>query len=105
MSLSIEQQRKERFETYASSGLSKTAFCRAHDIPYHQFFYWMKKLTGTPSNPSAPVQWMALDVTNAQDLTPASPPIHLQVGNVCIELHEGFNETLLRHVVKVLANG
>lgn len=42
MSTSLEQQWKDRLEAYASSGLTKTAFCRKHDIPYISFIIGCK---------------------------------------------------------------
>jgi hypothetical protein len=104
MSTSLEQQWKERLETYAASGLTKTAFCRAHDVPYHQFYYWMQKLQPTQSITTSTVQWMAMDVSSPEETAPSPTPLRLHVGNVMIEVAEGFNETLLRQILEVLTN-
>ncbi|RAK14931.1 hypothetical protein B0I26_1284 [Anoxybacillus vitaminiphilus] len=104
MSTSLEQQWKDRLEAYASSGLTKTAFCRKHDIPYHQFYYWMQKLQSASSLTTSTVQWMTVDVSSSKEIESSQTPLRLQVGNVTIEVVEGFNERLLRQVVKVLTN-
>ena len=102
MNPTLEQQCKERFEDFASSGLSKRAFCRNKDLPYHQFCYWMKKFqNSTPVTPS-PVQWMTLDVTPAETWSSSPTPIRLRAGGVTIEVNEGFSEALLRQVLKAL---
>ncbi len=36
-------------EDWKASSLSKTEYCRQHDIALHDFFYWMKRLSSTPS--------------------------------------------------------
>lgn len=36
-----------RIDAYRTSGLSGSRFCQAHDLIYHQFVYWRKKLAGT----------------------------------------------------------
>lgn len=33
-------------DAYRASGLSGNGFCQAHDLIYHQFVYWRKKLAG-----------------------------------------------------------
>ena len=36
-----------RIDAYRASGLSGSRFCQAHELIYHQFVYWRKKLAGT----------------------------------------------------------
>jgi len=38
-------------DAYRTSGLSGRRFCQAHDLIYHQFVYWRKKLAGTERVP------------------------------------------------------
>lgn len=102
MSLTLEQQWRERLATYQGSNLTKTEFCRVHDIPYHQFYYWMKKLQGSSTSKQPPVQWWTLDVSS--HTPPSSTPLLLQIGNAKIEVEEGFNEMVLRQVIKVLSD-
>jgi hypothetical protein len=51
MSDDIRQDRQAewqaRIDAYRASGLSGSRFCQAHDLIYHQFVYWRKKLAGT----------------------------------------------------------
>jgi len=35
---------RARIEAYQVSGLSGSQFCQAHDLIYHQFVYWRRKL-------------------------------------------------------------
>lgn len=47
---------QQQISHWRQSGLSQTAFCDAHNLVYHQFVYWRRKLTAnsapatTPSN-------------------------------------------------------
>jgi hypothetical protein len=38
-----KQQWKTRIEAYKTSGLSKVAFCKQHNISVRQLHYWLKK--------------------------------------------------------------
>ena len=46
MSISVDEikQWQEHIKTKLSEGVSVKAYCRAHKLKPHQFYYWFKKL-------------------------------------------------------------
>jgi len=43
----LTQSWKERIDSWSESGLSKSAYCKNHNINYHQMIYWSNKLSPT----------------------------------------------------------
>ena len=44
------KQWRELYDSQQGSGCSKAAFCRMHDLNYHQFLYWCDKFSKKPKN-------------------------------------------------------
>jgi len=38
----------KHIERYKASGLNKSKYCARHNITYHNFLYWLSKLTNQP---------------------------------------------------------
>ena len=36
---------QERIDSWSKSGQSKSAYCKSHDVNYHQMIYWSNKLS------------------------------------------------------------
>jgi len=41
----LTQSWQERIDNWSQSGLSKSAYCKSHDVNYHQMIYWSNKLS------------------------------------------------------------
>jgi hypothetical protein len=39
-----QQYWEEHVKRYEASGMSKAAYCREHNVVYHQFMWWYKRL-------------------------------------------------------------
>ena len=48
----LTQSWQERIDNWSQSRLSKSAYCKSHDINYHQMIYWSNKLSPADSNSS-----------------------------------------------------
>ena len=82
-------------EQWRKSGKSAAAWCREHQLVYHQFQYWKDRLatyTETTSNPF-------IEITD--DRT-TSGEILLEVGKVLVRLHDDFDEQTLLRCMRVL---
>jgi len=87
---------QQKVDDQQASGLSITAWCVQQDIRPQTFYYWRKRLAlSTPAAPSSP--WVALTPTRA-----VAPLLILRVGQVAIEVMDGFAPHLLAEVLTVL---
>lgn len=63
---------------WQTSGLSKKAFCKLHEIKYHIFSYWFSKVTNQQTHDFVPIE---LESTNTEIVL--SSPTGLQVKLPC----------------------
>lgn len=56
---------QEQIDACQASGLSGQAFCKQHDLSYHRFVYWRRKLSRTPPDQPASASGF-VSVTQAQ---------------------------------------
>ena len=56
---------QQQITHWQQSGLSQAAFCDAHDLVYHQFTYWRRKLTA--QNPASGRPCAFVTVQRADD--------------------------------------
>ena len=94
---------EKHLKEWRESGLSQAEYCRRHDLRVYQFTYWKKRLnSGTPAG----VEAVEL-VVGGLGFSPggACSPIRIMVGNgrFQIEVTTGFEPSLLRQVVRILA--
>jgi hypothetical protein len=93
---------KERIDNWRQSGLKQNEYCRRHDLNWHQFVYWKKRLIAKePTTVSfVPVTLGALERRE--------PPLNgallkVQVGGrFKIEIEQGFDAHLLWQVIHAL---
>ena len=50
-----QEQWQDIINQWQASGLTAAAFCQQHNVVYHNFLYWRKKLTRSASNKLVPV--------------------------------------------------
>lgn len=98
----LQNEWEQRILDYHHSGLSIVAWCREHSLPVSRFYYWRRRLNLKPKTNNAAVKWLPLDVkTSIGD--PKSVIIHVgDVGQISVEVQDGFDHELLGQVVKVL---
>jgi len=90
---------EQRLAEHETSGKSITAWCKEHLIRENQFYYWRKKLSKNQVGDNRPIKWLSLEAEQAK-LSPG--PIAVHVGQVTVEIKQGFDPQLLRQIVKVL---
>jgi transposase-like protein len=103
--LERREEWRQRVAAFKASGKSGVAWCAEHGIRPHQLYYWVQRLassaeTGSERLPHTP--WVPVEV---EDHRPSSEGkgLELRIGSVAVEVHPGFDEKLLRDVVRVLS--
>ena len=48
----LTEQWQQHIKAWQTSGMSQAAYCKQHDLIYHRFGYWYRKLIGCQRQPS-----------------------------------------------------
>ena len=78
-----------RVAEFKASGQSVTAWCAEQDLKPHQLRYWLRK----DRESGKPTEWIPL---NSGNNTGAA--VTIRIGQVVVEVHPGFDPTLLLSV-------
>ena len=102
----LDQKRqfwKTHIASWQASRVSQAEYCRRHELKFHQFVYWRRKL---PPKPSVPISLVQVPVSAVERATSYfSPSAALRVAlapDVCIEVSPGFDPPTLQQVVTAL---
>jgi hypothetical protein len=94
---------KTHIASWQTSRVSQTAYCRRHELKFHQFVYWRRKFTPKPSVPVPLVQVPVAAVARATGYFPQSAALRVALApDVCIEVSPGFDPPTLQQVVTAL---
>jgi hypothetical protein len=88
-------------KAFATSGFSRSEYCRRHNLSYHAMTYWLRKQPSVKKQASVTLIEvpMPLSVTD----TPSSTPLRLRIGSeYMIEIGTNFDEVSLTKVIAVL---
>jgi hypothetical protein len=98
----VRMQWKSRIEEFRESGQTAAEWCRVHSLNVTQFRRWIHRFPAqyaSENNPST-IRWLSAQTVDAAiDV----PTITVNIGEVHIEVRDGFSPTLLRQVVQALA--
>ncbi len=102
----LDQKRhywKAHISSWQASRVSQTAYCRRHELRFHQFVYWRRKFTPKPSASLSLVQVSVAAVARASGSAPQPAPLRVALApDVCIEVCPGFDPPTLQQVVTAL---
>jgi len=91
---------KEHLQQYVASGLSKVAYCREHNLNYHQFSFWYRKFHDD-EHKSSP--FVALAHTGTNTITTGKEyPVAIDIGGIQVKVNEGVSRDTLKTVIAVL---
>jgi len=93
---------EQRLAEYEVSGKSIATWCKEQTVRENQFYYWRKKLRTEQIGKAQPVKWLALNLQTSKQAVPTGSSITVCVGQVTVEIREGFDRHLLREIVQVL---
>jgi len=97
-----KQMWQQRIEAYKlSGGTSVKAWCKLNQISPQSMYQWMKRLQMEPINvaPSS-TQWIAVEPSDVCEKTTSL--LIVTLGDVSIEIKEGFNRALFKEVLQIL---
>ena len=97
------------------SGMTIRAYCKAKGMGLNTYFYWQKKLreaaalqlaaAAQPDQSQAMIPCGWATVSPAEEAAPTQPQgLTLRIGGAEIELRQGYDETLLASVCKMLTS-
>lgn len=95
-----KEQWRERIRDYRDSGLTMRAWCAARGFTFNQLKYWLRKLSSEPQNQTT-TTWVTVVPTAKPSSTAAT--LVVRVGGASIDIHPGFDPSLLGEVVQALA--
>lgn len=96
----LRKEWEGRISDFTSSGQSGAAWCAANQINLHQFYYWKKRLMSENQTGSQSPDWVTFEVGNLS--RDSSDHIRVRVGEVIIEVSQGFDSDLLLNVIQTL---
>jgi len=100
----LDQKRacwKQHIESWRSSGMTQTAYCRQHELQNHQFAYWKKRFVPTDTG----VTFVPVKVRGCLPPSPGInfPSLRLIVDrDLQIEIRPDFDPGLLRRLIATL---
>ena len=98
--LELKKEWEVRLADYKSSGQSGAAWCAANQINLHQFYYWKRRLFSEKQPESQSANWLAFEISNPSKNH--SEPILIRIGEVAIEIKQGYDPELLLNVIQTL---
>ena len=88
---------------WQASRLSQTEYCRRHELKFHRFVYWRRKLASKAAIPISLVQVPAAAVARASGYFSPSTALRVALApDICIEVSPGFDPPTLQRVVTAL---
>ncbi len=96
----IRQEWAARIAEFKASGLSGTAWCKAHGLKPHKLWYWLREFQTEGSSSEPCTQWLSVGVRSNRDDSVSS--LLVRVGPATIEVSTGFDQALLLDLVKAL---
>lgn len=96
---------EERLKGFESSKQNLTSWCREKGLSVHQAKYWRRKLQSSDQLGRQSTQWLAVELNGSEktDVHHRSTALSIKVGLAMIEIQPGYNDELLKDVVRTLS--
>jgi hypothetical protein len=91
-----------RIAEYKASGLSVSAWCKAHGLKPHRLWYWLRALKTEEASSQPCSEWLPVRIGAHRDNSVSS--LVIRVGHAAIEVSSGFDQALFLDVVKALTS-
>jgi len=97
-----KQMWQQRIEAYKLSGESSVkTWCKLNQVSSQSMYQWMKKFQMETTNVSpSSTQWIPIESSSVNEKTKS--PLIVTLGDVSIEIREGFNRALFKEVLQIL---
>jgi transposase-like protein len=100
--LERREEWQQRVAAFKASGKSGAAWCAEHGIKLHQLYYWVQRLAPSTErgiNSLPQTSWVPVEVDDHRPSPQGKGP-KLRIGSAAIYVQPGFDEKLLRDVVR-----
>ena len=87
---------EERVKMFLASGQNQRAWSREQGLPANQLGYWLRKFKSEAKEPDG-TRWVSL-----QDTARPGSGVSLRIGDLVVEVENGFDKQLLAEVVHTL---
>jgi hypothetical protein len=98
-----EQLWRKRLDDCANSGKTVVYWCHRNNVSVHQYYYWKRRLAIAPPQPTAPTEFLPVELVEAAPLPAAITGVTLRLAGTQIELAHGFDPATLQAVVVALS--
>ena len=92
---------RQHVEAFRSSGLSRKAYCRKHQLNIHSLDYWRKRLN-RDSGQGSPESMNRFVPIRVHEDNLSDSAIKLRIGQITIEVAAGFAPEHLKNILQVL---
>lgn len=92
----LRKEWEDRVEEYSRSNLSAREWCEQNGFSLNQLRYWLKRMKEGSENGG----WACVEVVDKDERRSA---VSIHVGAARIEVHSGFDSSLLCEVLRVVA--
>ncbi|MBJ8072704.1 IS66 family insertion sequence element accessory protein TnpA [Bacillus cereus] len=98
----LKKEWEAYIQDYKNSGLSKAAWCQKQNLPVHQLYYWLKKLSSQTEDQdkNERANWISMNVPVIEEEIHATIRIHIQ--EATIELDVPFTPQVLLQVMQTV---
>lgn len=101
MAETLFKDRKELLKAYRASGQTQKQWCKTNNVSIHTLRYWLGKDRQTTEIHSENKQWVTLQVQD-EAVSPTSQAIYIQLANMSIAVHPGFDPKHLLTLLRTL---
>src|SRR5579862_6390263 len=98
----LAQTWRQRLNECAHSGKSVVDWCYFNQVSVHQYYYWKRRLTAQPSQPTTKPEWLPVEIVPSAPLPAVPTGVSVRLGIATIELSADFDPATLRAVVRAL---
>lgn len=90
---------QEHLDAWKAGGQNQSAYCRRHQLSFHSFRYWKKKLS---TDQACPVSFVRVYPSQVLPNAGGGNPLHLILGPYKIEVPAGFDPATLKLLLNTL---
>ena len=92
---------RQHIEAYRNSELTRKAYCRKHRLNIHQLDYWRKRLNRSSEIKPSINKNDFVQIQVEKETLPGSC-INLHIGQVSVEVPDGFDPVHLKNILQAL---
>lgn len=97
----LHEEWELRLEEFKSSGMTQSQWSKANNITVHKLKYWIKRIKKFNSGSHQGTKWLPVSIEENAIHT-MNHEIRLTIGDITIEIVSGYNQDLLKDVIRTI---